>query len=255
MAQELPGRVAVVTGGARGIGAATACLLAERGAGVAVIDLDAPEAVATAAAINQLGGRAIGIGCDVTNRRAVQSAFDQVAAELGKTHILVNNAGALRENLLNNATDDEWDTVMAVHLRGAFLCSQFAQRQMVDQGWGRIVNLSSVAALGNRCQAGYSAAKAGLQGFTRTLAIELGPSGVTVNAVAPGFIVTAMTRAMATWRGVDVEQFQQVMAERAQVRRVGHPDDIAHAIGYLASAEASFVTGQVLYVDGGLTLL
>ena len=255
MAKELPGRVAVVTGGARGIGAATARLLAERGAVVAVIDLDTPEAADTAAAIDRLGGRAIGIGCDVTSRCAVQAAFDQVVAELGETHILVNNAGVLRDNLLDDATDDEWDTVMAVHLRGAFLCSQVAQRQMVAQGWGRIVNLSSVAALGNRCQAGYSAAKAGLQGFTRTLAIELGPSGITVNAVAPGFIVTAMTAAMATWRGVSFERFQQAMAERAQVRRVGHPADIAHAIGYLVSEEASFVTGQVLYVDGGLTLL
>jgi 3-oxoacyl-[acyl-carrier protein] reductase len=165
--------------------------------------------------------------------------------------VLVNNAGVLRDNLLFKMSDSDWDTVMNVHLRGAFLMSRATQKYMTDQKWGRIVNLSSSSALGNRGQANYSAAKAGLQGFTKTLAIELGQFGITVNAVAPGFIVTDMTAATAARVGMDFEEFQAGVAKQIPVRRVGRPDDIAHTISFLASEGAGFVSGQVIYVAGG----
>ncbi len=165
--------------------------------------------------------------------------------------MLVNNAGVIRDNLLFKMTDADWDTVMNVHLRGAFLMSRATQKHMTDAGWGRIVNLSSSSALGNRGQANYSAAKAGLQGFTKTLAIELGPFGVTVNAVAPGFIVTEMTAATAARMGVPFEDFQKMAVERIPVRRVGQPEDVAATISFLVSEDASFVSGQVIYVAGG----
>ncbi len=248
---DLTGKIALVTGGAGGIGAATARRLASDGAAVAVLDLDESAAAAVAA---DLPGTAVGIGCDVTDAASVQAAVERTVAELGGLHIAVNNAGVTRDNLLFKLTEDDWDTVMAVHLRGAFLVSKAAQAHFVPQKWGRIVNLSSVSALGNRGQANYSAAKMGLQGFTRTLAIELGPFGVTVNAVAPGFIVTAMTDATARRVGMEPEAYREAAAAQTPVRRVGYPEDIANAIGFLVGEDASFVTGQTLYVDGGSTL-
>jgi 3-oxoacyl-[acyl-carrier protein] reductase len=242
----LDGRVALVTGGARGIGAATARRLHADGARVAVLDLDAAAAAATA---DQTAG--LGLACDVTDAAAVDAAVDQVAAELGRLDILVNNAGVTRDNLLFKMTEDDWDTVLSVHLKGAFLASRAAQKHMVAARHGRIINLSSTSALGNRGQANYSAAKMGLQGFTRTLAVELGPFGITVNAVAPGFIVTEMTDATAVRLGLTPAQLQEASAAAVPVRRVGFPDDIANAIAFFASDAASFVTGQTLYVDGG----
>jgi 3-oxoacyl-[acyl-carrier protein] reductase len=174
-----------------------------------------------------------------------------VASELGAPNVLVNNAGVIRDNLLFKMTDDDWETVLGVHLRGAFLMTRAVQKHMVEQRWGRVVNLSSSSALGNRGQVNYSAAKAGLQGFTKTLAIELGPFGITANAVAPGFIATDMTAATAERVGVAFDVFAKGAAERIPARRVGQPDDVAHTISFLASEGAGFVSGQVIYVAGG----
>lgn len=252
---RLDGRVALVTGGARGIGAATALRLAADGADVALADLDEDAAVATAKQIaDDTGRRAVGLGADVADAARVADAVDRVVEELGSLGILVNNAGVTRDNLLFRMTDDDWDTVVAVHLRGFFLATRAAQRHMVAARWGRIISLSSVSALGTRGQLNYSAAKAGLQGATRTLAIELGPFGITANAVAPGFVVTEMTAALAERLGSTVEEFAQERAAATPVRRVGTPADVAAAIAFLASDDASFLTGQTLYVDGGRRL-
>ncbi|WP_194819223.1 3-oxoacyl-ACP reductase FabG [Nocardia sp. XZ_19_385] len=247
-------KVAVVTGAARGIGAATAARLAADGAAVAVFDLDEAACQATAADITATGGTAVGIGCDITDDQQVQSAFARAAAELGMPNILVNNAGVLRDNMLFKMSVDDWDTVMDVHLRGAFLCCKTAQQYMVEQRYGRIVNTSSVSALGNRGQANYAAAKAGIQGFTRTLAMELGPFGITVNAVAPGFIATEMTAQTAARIGVTAAELQAKTAAITPLRRVGRPGDIAGVVSFLTSDDSAFVTGQTLYVDGGRRL-
>jgi 3-oxoacyl-[acyl-carrier protein] reductase len=244
------GRVAIVTGSARGIGAGTAKRFAEEGAAVAVLDLDEGQAQATA---DGLGGdaKAIGVGCNVTDAASVQAAVDRVTSELGGLHVLVNNAGITRDNLLFKLTEDDWDAVMNVHLKGAFLMSKAAQKTFVEQRYGKILNLSSVSANGNRGQANYSAAKAGVQGFTRTLALELGQFGVNVNAIAPGFIATEMTDDTARRLKLDVEDFRKMNAEANPVKRVGYPEDIAAAAAFLCSDEASYITGQTLYVDGG----
>ncbi len=244
-------RIAVVTGAGRGIGAATAARLASDGFAVAVVDLTESNGAETVAAIADKGGRALAVGADVASEESVAAAFQKIATELGPPSVLVNNAGVLRDNLLFKMSVDDWDTVLNVHLRGAFLCTRAAQAFMVEQKYGRIVNLSSTSALGNRGQANYAAAKAGMQGFTKTLAVELGPFGVTANAVAPGFIVTEMTAATAARIGVDFDQFQAARAAETPVRRVGYPEDIAHTVSYLVSEGAGFVTGQVIYVSGG----
>jgi 3-oxoacyl-[acyl-carrier protein] reductase len=244
-------RVAIVTGAARGIGAATATRLAADGMAVAVLDLDQASCAGTVDAITGAGGRAVAVGADVSKSDQVEAAVDKVAAELGPPVVLVNNAGVIRDNLLFKMTEDDWDMVLGVHLRGAFLMSKAAQKHMVDQRYGRIVNLSSSSALGNRGQVNYSAAKAGLQGFTKTLAIELGQFGVTANAVAPGFIATDMTAATAARVGMEFEEFQQAAATQIPVRRVGLPADVAHVISFLTSEGAGFVSGQVIYVAGG----
>jgi 3-oxoacyl-[acyl-carrier protein] reductase len=252
--QQMPtdsSRAAIVTGAARGIGAATARRLAADGMAVAVLDLDAGACAETVDAITAAGGRAVAVGADVSDASQVEAAVGKTAAELGPPVVLVNNAGILRDNLLFKMSEDDWDMVLEVHLRGAFLMSRAAQKFMVDQRFGRIVNLSSSSALGNRGQVNYSAAKAGMQGFTKTLAIELGQFGVTANAVAPGFIATDMTAATAARVGMSFEDFQTAAASRIPVRRVGQPDDIAHVISFLASEGAGFVSGQVIYVAGG----
>ncbi len=246
-------RIAIVTGAARGIGAAVARRLAADGNAVAVIDLQEDSTAETVDAITAAGGRAIGIGADVSDSAAVASAVARVADELGAPTILVNNAGILRDNLLFKMTDDDWDQVMQVHLRGAFLMTRAVQAHQVAAKWGRIVNLSSTSALGNRGQANYAAAKAGLQGFTKTLAIELGRYGVTANAIAPGFIQTDMTRATAERVGVPFDDFVAAAVQQIPVQRAGVPDDIAAAASYFCSEVAGFCSGQVLYVAGGPT--
>src|SRR2546421_12809097 len=247
-------RVAIVTGAARGIGAATAKRLAAEGFAVGVLDLDAGTTKDTVTAIESAGGSALGVGVNVADAAAVKVAVEQVAAELGPPLVLVNNAGITRDNLLFKMTDEDWDAVLAVHLRGSFLMSRAVQGYMTQATWGRIVNLSSTSALGNRGQANYATAKAGLQGFTKTLAIELGKFGVTVNAIAPGFIVTDMTAATAARMGISFEDMQAQAAAAIPVDRVGQPEDIAHAVSFLASDGAGFVSGQVLYVAGGPTV-
>ena len=244
-------RVAIVTGAARGIGAAVARRLAEDGHAVGVLDLDEASCGETVAAIEQGGGRAVPVGVDVARAEQVEAAVQRVAGQLGAPVILVNNAGITRDNLLFKMTEEDWDAVIDVHLRGSFLMTRACQSFMTEQKFGRIVNLSSTSALGNRGQVNYSAAKAGLQGFTKTLAIELGRFGVTANAIAPGFIETEMTRATATRLGVSFEDFIAHSAALVPVGRVGQPEDIAAAVSYLTSDEAGFVSGQVIYVAGG----
>jgi len=244
-------RTAIVTGAARGIGAAIAHRLAADGCQVAVLDLDENACKGVAESIAAAGGRAIGVGADVADDVAVDLAVQTVASQLGEPTVLVNNAGIIRDNLLFKMTLDDWDKVMNVHLRGAFLMSKACQAYMTKAGFGRIVNLSSTSALGNRGQANYSAAKAGIQGFTKTLALELGKFGVTANAIAPGFIETDMTAATAERMGVSFEDFKKGAAAQIPVARIGKPDDIAHAVSFFASEGAGFVSGQVLYVAGG----
>ncbi|MFT7840663.1 3-oxoacyl-ACP reductase FabG [Saccharothrix sp. BKS2] len=248
---ETDKRVAIVTGAARGIGAAVATRLAEDGFAVAVLDLDEGNCAETVETIRAAGGTALAVGVDVGDSAGVEAAVQRVADELGAPTVLVNNAGVLRDNLLFKMTDEDWDVVMDVHLRGSFLMSRAVQAHQTKAGWGRIVNLSSTSALGNRGQANYSAAKAGLQGFTKTLAIELGKFGVTVNAIAPGFIATDMTAATAARVGVDFEDFKKGAAAAIPVNRVGTPEDIAHTASFLVSEGAGFVSGQVVYVAGG----
>ncbi|MCL4422466.1 MAG: 3-oxoacyl-ACP reductase FabG [Actinobacteria bacterium] len=244
-------RTAIVTGAARGIGAAIARRLSQDGFAVGVLDLDETTCKPTVSDIAAFGGKAMAVSVDVSDEQAVESAVTRVAEELGAPTVLVNNAGITRDNLLFKMTTADWDAVMGVHLRGSFLMSRATQRYMTEARWGRIVNLSSTSALGNRGQANYSSAKAGLQGFTKTLAIELGKFGITVNAIAPGFIETDMTADTAKRIGISFDDFKAMAASEIPVGRVGQPEDIAAAVSFFVREEASFVSGQVLYVAGG----
>jgi len=244
-------KTAIVTGSARGIGAAIARRLASDGFGVAVVDLDEAACAGTVDAITAAGGQAIGIGANVADEESVKSAVERIATDFGAPTVLVNNAGILRDNLLFKMSVDDWDAVLGVHLRGSFLMSREVQKHQVEAKWGRIVNLSSTSALGNRGQANYAAAKAGMQGFTKTLAIELGRYNVTVNAIAPGFIETEMTAATAERVGVPFEDFKKGAASQIPVNRIGQPEDIAHTASFFCSEGAGFVSGQVVYVAGG----
>jgi 3-oxoacyl-[acyl-carrier protein] reductase len=245
-------RVVLVTGGARGIGAAIGERFAEGKIAVALCDLDAD---ATAAKANEIakryGVRAIGLSCDIRDAAAVEAMVSRVASELGSLDVLVNNAGVTRDNLIHKMSDQDWDDIMMVHLRGSFLCARAAQRQMVKRDWGRIINMSSTSALGNRGQVNYSTAKAGLQGMTRSLALELGQFGITVNCIAPGYIDTEMTRQLAIRIGKDPDEYKKERAKGIAVRRVGVPRDIASLAFFLAGDEASFLSGQVIYASGG----
>jgi 3-oxoacyl-[acyl-carrier protein] reductase len=239
-------RVALVTGAGRGIGAATAKLFANEGAKVVVSDLDEGPAKEVAGPIDGLA-----IACNVSDRGQVESMVDRAVKELGRIDMLVTCAGIIRDNLLFKMTDEDWDAVIDTHLKGTFLCARAAQKQMVENKYGKMVFLSSTSALGNRGQANYSAAKMGLQGMARTLAIELGPFNINVNTVAPGFVETRMTMATAERMGVDYETFKMGAASQIPLRRVGQPEDIANVIAFLCSDEAGFVSGQNIYVRGG----
>jgi 3-oxoacyl-[acyl-carrier protein] reductase len=248
---ETTRRVAVVTGAARGIGAATALRLAQDGFRVAAIDLEESAAKSTADAIAAAGGAALAVGADVTDAAAVDAALARIVDELGAPTVLVNNAGITRDNLIFKMTESEWDAVLGVHLKGSFLMTRAAQKHMVAAGYGRIVNLSSTSALGNRGQANYATAKAGIQGFTKALAIELGRFGVTANCIAPGFIASDMTKATAERIGVPWEQYVQDRAKDIPVQRAGQVEDIAHTVSFLVDERSGFVSGQVIYVAGG----
>jgi 3-oxoacyl-[acyl-carrier protein] reductase len=239
-------RVALVTGGGRGIGAATAQLFAREGARVAVSDMDLGPAEEVAGPLKGLA-----IACDVTDRTQVEAMIGRTVAELGRLDVLVCCAGIIRDNLLFKMSDEDWDSVIDTHLKGTFLCARAAQGRMVAQKYGKMIFLSSTSALGNRGQTNYSTAKAGLQGMARTLAIELGPFNINVNSVAPGFVETRMTRATAERMGVDFEAFKIGAASQIPLRRVGQPEDIASVIAFLSSDESSFVSGQTIYVKGG----
>jgi len=252
MKKRFDGQTAVVTGGAGGIGRATVEAFARDGANVAIceIDFDAADAAARDVA-ETFGVKCTAYKCDVSDPANVEDVFNRVVEELGGLSILINNAGVTRDNLIYKMTEDDWDTVMGVHLRGAFVCSRAAQRVMVENTYGKIVNISSTSALGNRGQLNYSTAKAGLQGFTRTLALELGRYNINVNCVAPGFIDTEMTRATARRMGLDPEEFKKQRAQGIAVQRVGVPADVANVVAFLSSDEAGFVSGQIVYVSGG----
>jgi 3-oxoacyl-[acyl-carrier protein] reductase len=241
----------MVTGASRGIGEATARRFAREGARVCLTDAKLEGALSTARQLVDEGMDVFAAKMDVTSRTEVENAVGETVQRYGRLDILVNNAGVTKDNLIHKMTDDDWRTVLNVHLGGAFFCVRAAQKHMVERNYGRIVNVSSTSALGNRGQANYSAAKAGIQGFTKTLAIELGRYGITANAVAPGFIETDLTRETAARLGVDFDDFVAGRVESIPVGRAGWPEDVAAAILYLASEEAGFVSGQVLYVAGG----
>ncbi|QSR24839.1 beta-ketoacyl-ACP reductase [Nocardioides aromaticivorans] len=251
MTTETPTRTAIVTGAARGIGAGVAERLAADGMAVAVLDLEESACRKVVDRITAAGGRGLAVGVDVADEDAVAAAVEQIAIELGDPTVLVNNAGIIRDNLLFKMTVDDWDAVMSVHLRGSFLMTRTVQGYMTRTGWGRIVNLSSISALGNRGQANYAAAKAGVQGFTKTLAFELGRYGVTANAIAPGFVETEMTMATAERMGMPFDDFKAAVVRDIPVGRGGLPADIAHAVSFFVSEGAGYVSGQVLYVAGG----
>lgn len=250
-AQPPENRIAVVTGAARGIGAAIALRLAQDGHDIALLDLRAADCAEIAGLVEQAGQRALSLDCDVSDEAMVAAAIDELAARLGPPTVLVNNAGVLKDRTLSKMTLDDWNTVVDVNLKSVFLTCRAVAPFMREARWGRIVNLSSIAALGVFGESNYSAAKAGVQGLTKTLAIELGPHGITANVVAPGFIVTEMTRGVAASARMTMEELSQLMLRDIVVGRTGEPEDIANAVAFFADPRSSFVTGQVLYVAGG----
>jgi 3-oxoacyl-[acyl-carrier protein] reductase len=247
-------RVAVITGGGQGIGASIATTLASKGDAVAVLDMNPDAARETALRITEEGGRAIAVTCDVSDVKQVEESISHISEDLGPPNILVNNAGVTRDNLVFKMTDEDWDAVIATHLTGSFYVTRAVQHHMVSQKYGKIVFISSRASLGNRGQANYSAAKAGMIGMMKTLAIELGPFNVNVNAIAPGHITTDMTQGTAERLGQDYEEMKRRSIAMNAIKRVGVPQDVADAVEYLASDRASYVTGQVLYVTGRPTV-
>ncbi|MFE2063702.1 MULTISPECIES: SDR family NAD(P)-dependent oxidoreductase [Streptomyces] len=244
-------RTAIVTGAARGIGAAVARRLAADGLAVGVIDLAEADCAETVEAITSVGGSALAVAADVTDEAAVTEAVDRIASESGPPTVLVNNAGVGPRAELVEMTTEQWDTVTGINLRGPFLVTRAVCPHMMAAGWGRIVNMSSISAVGDAARVDYGSAKAGLIGFTKSLALQLGRHGITTNAIAPGFVVSDMTRASARRLGLDFEEYRRSAAQSIPVGRVGEPEDIAHTASYLVSPESGFVSGQVIYVAGG----
>lgn len=244
-------QVVLITGAGQGIGEATARRFASEGAKVVIADLNPTAASGVAASLNAAGSESLAVTCDVQDEAAVEALVAEALGHFQQIDVLVSNAGVTRDNLLHKMTVAEWDQVIQVHTRGAFLCARAVARNMVSRRSGKMVFLSSTSALGNRGQANYATAKAGLQGLTRTLALELGPFQITVNSVAPGFVDTAMTRAVAERLGLPLEDFQREAAARIPLGRLGQPDDIAGVIAFLCSEDAAYLTGQVIYVNGG----
>lgn len=254
MTQRFTGKVAFITGGSRGIGQGVAKKLAAEGAKVAIIDINEEALHETEKELKDQGYEILAKQADVTDAQQVETVMEETVEKFGSLDILVNNAGIIRDNLLFKMTDNDWQQVMDVHLKGAFYASRAAQKYMVDQKYGRIINVSSTSALGNRGQANYATAKAGIQGFTKTLAIELGKFGITVNAVAPGFIETEMTKEIARRVGITFDELVEMSVSQIPVGRSGKPSDIANAVAFFADEASSFVNGQVIYVAGGPTV-
>lgn len=243
---RLKDKVAIITGGARGIGAAAARIFAGEGAAVAVADFDSVAGEQLCGEIVSAGGKAAFFRVNVTDRESVQTMVDQVLARFGRIDILVNNAGITRDSMLLKMTPDQWDQVITVNLTGVFNCTQLVAPVMVSQGSGKIINTSSVVGIyGNMGQTNYSATKAGVIGMTKTWARELGRKGITVNAVAPGFIVTEMTSTVP-------RKVLEMMKEKTPIGRLGTAEDVASAYLFLASGSADYINGAVLPVDGGL---
>ena len=251
MSERFNGRVAVITGGSRGIGKAIAEQFASEKAKVVVLDVNEEALAACTEDFRSKGYEIFARKADVTSSIEVNEAVEEVISQYGHIDILVNNAGVIRDNLLYKMEDADWEMVMDVHLKGSFYMTRAVQAHMVKQKYGRIINISSTSALGNRGQVNYSAAKAGLQGFTKTLAIELGRYGITANSVAPGFIETDMTKATAERIGITFEQLIEASVSAIPVGRSGKPEDIANAVAFFADEKSSFISGQVLYVAGG----
>ncbi|MCA1021168.1 3-oxoacyl-ACP reductase FabG [Halobacillus litoralis] len=251
MSGRFKDRTAFITGGSRGIGKGIARHFAENGAKVSIIDVNEEALQELEAEFREEGFEVLCQTTDVTQYKEMEGAVKETYERFGSVDILINNAGVIRDNMLYKMTDEDWDTVMDVHLKGSFHAARAVQSYMVEQKYGRIVNISSTSALGNRGQANYATAKAGLQGFTKTLAIELGKYGVTANAVAPGFIETDMTKATAARIGITFDELVQASVSQIPVGRSGKPEDIANTVAFFADEASSFVNGQVIYVAGG----